>query len=84
MIANFKSAKEPNLRRERVLMEDAQKILLLNETLFIDDRLRYFGIRDLGLGVYEVGLLEVGAYETAVVNYIPTLKDDGTKRVPYI
>lgn len=79
----FVNAKEPNSYRERVLKEDAQQILLLNATVIVGGTVRYFGIAELGLGVYEIGLLEKGAWRTEVMDYIPTLKEDGTKLFPH-
>lgn len=76
---------EANKVRLRVLKDEAQYLLLENKTIIIGGTVRHFGIRDLGLGVYEVGLIEVGAYDTRMVkNYIPTLKDDGSKMFPYL
>lgn len=76
----FTAAKNPNNHRERILRDDAQKILLLNETIIVKGEVRHFGILDIGLGVYEVGLLPKGSHATIVVkDYITTLKDDGTR-----
>lgn len=74
---------QANNVRQRVLKDDAQYLLLSNKSIIVGGTVRYFGIRDLGLGVYEVGLLEKSAYDTRIVEkWIPTLKEDGTKLYP--
>jgi hypothetical protein len=82
----FVSAKNPNNHRERVLREDAQKILFLNETVIVGGTVRHFLINDLGLGVYEIGLAAKDSYQTEMAKrlFIPTLNDDGTQMFPNI
>ena len=80
----FAASKEPNNYRERVLLDDARKILLFNETVIVHGIVRYFCIAELSLGVYEIGLAATSVWRTEVVKYIPSLNADGTKIFPYL
>jgi hypothetical protein len=75
-----------NQIRQRILLEDARKLLLENKTIIISGTVRYFLINDLGLGVYEIGLAAKDSYKTEMAKraYIPTLNDDGTSMFPNI
>lgn len=52
----------------RVNREDAHELLLKNIYVFRKHNPRYFIIRDLGLGVYEIGLREEGKENTFFSN----------------
>ena len=45
----------------------AKSILFNNESLIVGDNIRYFAIKDLGLGVCEIMLRPVGKVNTFVV-----------------
>lgn len=73
------TAVEANKLRQRITYYDAQQIMLGNHPITVDGTERWFCIADLGLSVYEIGLAPTSAWQTEVVKYIPSLRDDGTK-----
>jgi hypothetical protein len=82
----FVTDKNPNGHRARVSYHDAQHALLHNLTVIIGGNVRHFAILDIGLGVYEVGLQPKDCFNgtTLVKNFIPALKEDGTRMFPDI
>jgi hypothetical protein len=76
---------EANKLLIRVEFQDAHYLLLENKSIIVAGTARFFRILPLGLNVYQVGLAEKTTYDTRMCeNYIPSLKDDGTKMFPYM
>lgn len=56
----------------RMKRSEAQSIVLLNKSIVRDGNVRYFQIKDLGLGICEVKLRPIGKVNTFVVKTFET------------
>jgi hypothetical protein len=80
----FSEHQNANAVRVRLLESDAQYLLLYDVSVTVKGTVRYFYIRQMGLGVCEVGLAPITEKETRMSpekHYIPELDSNGHQYV---